>query len=232
MKQVSPEKMSLAWFKLAEFVIRGEKERALSIYRLLAHSIQSAALVAQLEGDIFLAFNDERAFDSYRRAGWLYQQSGDDVQAIFTYECLCDLADRADDVLMILISLYQKRKDEKKILITARRILSSLINQERFSDAHDLLLTVPLASVLAAELHEKLVLALLGPNTGKHEQKNIQSHIAAALDGYFLDTDQQRSRERVAHLLSTVAALDDVAHAYACGFVKTVRMDYTKECVL
>lgn len=232
MKQVSPEKMSLAWFKLAEFVIRGEKERALSIYRLLAHSIQNAALVAQLEGDIFLAFNDERAFDSYRRAGWLYQQSGDDVQAIFTYECLCDLADRADDVLMILIGLYQKRKDEKKILVTTRRILSSLINQERFSDAHDLLLTVPLTSELAAELHEKFVLALLGSNTGKNEQKHIQSHIAAALDGYFLDTDQQRSRERVAHLLATVAALDDVAHAYACGFLKTVRTDYTKERVL
>ena len=58
MKQVALGKTSLAWFKLAEFVTRGEKERALSIFRLLAHSIRHDALVVQLEGDILLAFDD------------------------------------------------------------------------------------------------------------------------------------------------------------------------------
>ncbi|HBL98792.1 TPA: hypothetical protein DDZ86_04075 [Candidatus Dependentiae bacterium] len=232
MKQVSPENMSLAWFKLAEFVTRGEKERALGLYRLLAHSIQDEAVVAQLEGDLFSAFNDERALDSFRKAGRAYLQQGKVMQAILTYEYLCELADRADDVLMILVDLYKKREDEKKVLGTVQRILLSLIAQERFTDAHDMLVHTALPGVQAAEFHEQLALALLSSKYGKSEQANVQYHIAAALDGYFFDVNQPRSRDRVAHLLSTVAALDNSAHTYACDRVKTAQMDCTKECAL
>ena len=35
MKAISCEKQSIAWFKLAECVERGEKERALNLFRLL-----------------------------------------------------------------------------------------------------------------------------------------------------------------------------------------------------
>lgn len=72
MKQVVLEKSNVAWFKLAEFVARGEKERALSFYRLLSHSITNPAIVAQLEGDLLYAFHDERAIEAYRRAIDLY----------------------------------------------------------------------------------------------------------------------------------------------------------------
>lgn len=62
------EHSSIAWFKLAEFVGRKEKERALYLFRLLVHSISDAALVAQLEGDLLAAFGDEKAVDSYEKA--------------------------------------------------------------------------------------------------------------------------------------------------------------------
>lgn len=77
---------SVAWFKLAEVITRGEKERALSIYRLLMHSVQSEALKAQLEGDILLMFNDANAFNAYLRAATLHQKNNDTFQAFSMYE--------------------------------------------------------------------------------------------------------------------------------------------------
>lgn len=82
MKQAMPDKSSVAWFKLAEFVSRGEKERALSIYRLLSYSISNPALVAQLEGDILYAFHDERALESYRRAIDIYSSENSSINVL------------------------------------------------------------------------------------------------------------------------------------------------------
>jgi predicted negative regulator of RcsB-dependent stress response len=71
------DKFNVAWFKLAEFVGRKEKERALSVYRLLSHSLPDDAFAAQLEGDLFLAFcDDERAVDAYQKAARLYEKNG------------------------------------------------------------------------------------------------------------------------------------------------------------
>ena len=58
MRHLPANKYNIAWFKLAECVSRGEKERALGVYRLLSHSLDDEAFVYQLEGDILLAFGD------------------------------------------------------------------------------------------------------------------------------------------------------------------------------
>ncbi len=71
MKQSDSPK-SLAWFKLAEFVQRGEKERALGIYKLLALSLENLAFAYQLEGDILLAFDDQDAKGKYFQAVEIY----------------------------------------------------------------------------------------------------------------------------------------------------------------
>lgn len=70
------ERSSIAWFKLAEFVGRKEKERALYLFRLLVHSITDTALVSQLEGDLLAAFGDEKAIDSYEKAMRTYIATG------------------------------------------------------------------------------------------------------------------------------------------------------------
>lgn len=71
------EKHNVAWFKLAEFVSRREKERALGVYRLLSHSLPSDAFAAQLEGDLLAAFYDkEKALEAYQKAAHLYEKSG------------------------------------------------------------------------------------------------------------------------------------------------------------
>lgn len=86
MSQLQTDKYTVAWFKLAEFVARKEKERALGIYRLLTHSLHDQAAAYQLEGDLFFAFADAKAFDSYTKAAELYEQQGKYIQAVAIYE--------------------------------------------------------------------------------------------------------------------------------------------------
>lgn len=80
------EKYSVAWFKLAEYVSRKEKERAFAIYRLLVHSLSNPALAAQLEGDLLYAFNDEKAAEAYSRAIIFYEQNRQYGEAAFVCE--------------------------------------------------------------------------------------------------------------------------------------------------
>lgn len=89
MRQVpTGQKFSVAWFKLAEFVERGERERALGIYKLLVHAIEDKAFALQLEGDLLLAFKDERALHVYEQAAKLYSQAEQWIQAAAVYEHL------------------------------------------------------------------------------------------------------------------------------------------------
>ena len=73
MKQFSGDKYNVAWFKLAEFVARGEKERAMGLYRLLVHSFDDSAFAHQLEGDLLLSFDDTQAVEKYLEAAYLYE---------------------------------------------------------------------------------------------------------------------------------------------------------------
>ena len=86
MKTLASDSYNIAWFKLADFVARGEKERALSVLRLLMHSVCDEALTYQLEGDILLAFNDQSAMDRYYTAAHIYQKNGKFQQAICIYQ--------------------------------------------------------------------------------------------------------------------------------------------------
>jgi len=89
MKPVSPEKYSVAWFKLAECVARGEQERAFGVYRLLSHSFEDKAFAQQLAGDLYLAFQDSKtAVQKYEDAAHLYKQSGRFSEAAAVYDHL------------------------------------------------------------------------------------------------------------------------------------------------
>jgi len=102
MTQLSSEKYNIAWFKLAEFVIRKEKERALYMYRLLVHSLPDEAFAAQLEGDLLHSFNDPKAFDCYVRAAIMYQKKGKHIEAIALYENLMIISGSQEYSLKLL----------------------------------------------------------------------------------------------------------------------------------
>lgn len=88
MEKVAKRTASVAWFNLALLVNRGEKEKALSLLRLLSYSIENGALALQLEGDILNAFEDREAVVKYREAAMLYKKEQKVTSAISLYEYL------------------------------------------------------------------------------------------------------------------------------------------------
>lgn len=107
MRQLPADKYNVAWFKLAEFVARGEKERALGMYRLLVHSFNDKALAYQLEGDILLSFKDTAAIEKYNAAALLYQKEQRLIEAAAIYEHIVTLLPNSEHYLNILIELYE-----------------------------------------------------------------------------------------------------------------------------
>jgi hypothetical protein len=108
MKQVLSDKYNIAWFKLAECIARGEKERALGVYRLLSHSLGDIAFANQLEGDILLFFNDINAIQKYNQAAHLYVQDARILQAAAVYEHLIELDPEDTASRKLLIDLYKQ----------------------------------------------------------------------------------------------------------------------------
>ncbi len=116
MKQARSDRHTVAWFKLAECISRGEKERTLGVYRLLSHSFNDQAVARQLEGDIHLCFNnEEEAIMQYSKAADLYQKSKRLLEAAAVYEHLLTL--QGDNVRFRknIVDLYQQLGIHSKI---------------------------------------------------------------------------------------------------------------------
>lgn len=92
MKQTQYDKHTIAWFKIADCVSRGEKERALGVYRLLSHSFNDNAIARQLEADIYLSFNEvEQAILLYQQAMEFYHATDRFLEAASVGEHLVTL---------------------------------------------------------------------------------------------------------------------------------------------
>lgn len=97
---------TVAWFKLADLIARKEREKALSVYRLLSHSFEDRAYVLQLEGDILWSFDDAEATNRYRQAAFLYRKEHRFVNAIAVCEHLLQLNPCHEELLATLLDLY------------------------------------------------------------------------------------------------------------------------------
>lgn len=228
MKHLSSEKSTLAWFKLAEFVARGEKERALSIFRLLSHSLHNEALVFQLEGDILQSFNDEKAFESYKRAARTYQQNGELVQALTVYEQLDKLYTPSEDVLMALVTLYQKQHATIYAVNSAKKLIDLFLKTGRVHEAHTVITLLQADTLIKAPLHEQFILALLSGITGSCDRPLLYTHIRAALDGYLYAPHTEENQFMLTKFLVALEALDGDAYAYASASIIDVQKDDTK----
>ena len=129
MKQLEHQK-SVGWFKLAEFIARGEKERALGIYKLLALSINDTAFTYQLEGDILLAFEDQQASAKYFQAAEHYLKQHNVAAAIGTLNHLVILTPENLQAWDLLTTLYIEHYLPK---ITIH--LRNLVNNQQLTNA-------------------------------------------------------------------------------------------------
>ena len=214
MAQFSSDKYTIAWFKLAEFVHRGEKERALGMYRLLAHSLPDEAFAAQLEGDLLLAFRDDRALDAYNRAALSYERVNKAAQAAAIYENILALMPGVLDYMVKIIQLYSGLKNWVKIEQWMREFLSWSIRHQRGEYAHAFLDNAALTHEQKIELHDYFIMQWLVADYQNQEiMQNILMHI---VDGYADDTHSYK----LANFLARVEAVNINLAAYARTYLQ------------
>ena len=196
MKLLSSGSHNIAWFKLADIVSRGEKERALSVYKLLMHSIADQAFAYQLEGDILLAFDDNAAIDRYHCAANLYKKHRNYQKAIAVYEHAA-LFKNDVKILEALLDVYDVLGDQKGIINSFARFAVLTVQTKNFglliNRLHVYLMTQN--TILQAELYGYTFFALL-----LHDLQNpqIKIYLLQALDLYMKIDD--------AHLLTRFMA--------------------------
>lgn len=106
---------SVAWFKIADLITRREREKALSVYRLLSHSFHDKAYALQLEGDILFFLNDEKAaFEKHKQAAFLYQKEQKWVHAAAIYEQLWTLDRENPELIAHLLMFYALIGDQER----------------------------------------------------------------------------------------------------------------------
>jgi tetratricopeptide (TPR) repeat protein len=155
MKQTQFDKHTIAWFKIDECVSRGEKERALGVYRLLSHSFNDNAIARQLEGDIYLSFGEqELAIPLYLQAIELYQKSQRFLEAAAVCEHLIAMQSHDISLRREAIKLYNMLGNTAKMQAHTEKIIESIL-----ATGHDHVLQEFLAaiSVLSDDLHEYAV---------------------------------------------------------------------------
>lgn len=216
MKHVPQDKYNVAWFTLAECVARGEKVRALGVYRLLAHSIDDAAFSRQLEGDILLAFQDkEEAINKYKDAAFLYQKNGKLLEAIAVYEHLRDLEPEKLDHIKMVVELYQKNNMNAKTAQNFKLLFEGLLRKNDIDGSLQALesLDLLLSPSQTAFEHQQIAFAIMRDEL--HDPEQALEHIKKAVKG-FLQGDDNRALQK---FLSTLEALNPSyaieAHSYA-----------------
>lgn len=134
MKHMQADKYTIAWFKIAECVSRGEKERALGVYRLLSHSFNDDAVSRQLEADIYLSCNEQvRAIELYRQAMELYAKSQRFLEAAAVGEHLVMLVPHDMSLRSDLMNYYVVLRNISKIYHHMQALMADNIKKDSLS---------------------------------------------------------------------------------------------------
>lgn len=126
-KQAAVGATCVAWFKLADVIARGEKERALVIYRLFSHSLRDNALCTQLQGDLLWEFQDRRCLKFYEQAAKLSADSGDYVQEIVLYEIMNAIDPLSYPIANKLLKLSLASQIEWRVLSALKKFLTVIV---------------------------------------------------------------------------------------------------------
>lgn len=217
MKQAPVEKYTIAFFRLAEYVARGEKERALGVYRLLSHSFDDQAFARQLEGDILWSFNDEGAQDKYFQAAQLYQKDKRLRQAVGVYEHLLTMHPKGALYMANLIDLYCQLDSYARAKTYTIQLLDLAATQNNIPVissallAHESLFSIDECAIQ----HEKFIYIII--KAKYPDLVLIQEHIKRIID-YFFQAD---NHDRLTHFFAVLHALDGSAYLQAHNYYKT-----------
>lgn len=205
MRQLPSDKYNVAWFKLAEFVARGERERALGLYKLLIHSFDDHALALQLEGDLLLSFNDHNAAcQKYREASQVYSQDKRYIEAAAVYEHVLMLDQNCHEDIITIIALYEQLTVFPRLLLYLEKLCMRYIHLKQF-DQLDFVLqewTKKLDNQYNTQLYKAITVALIKDNCSSDI---IRTYLKKTLDHLVVDKDS--SKPLLQSFLSTIEAL-------------------------
>lgn len=205
------DRYTIAWFKLAEFVGRKEKERALGIYRLLAHSLHDEGLALQLEGDLLLSFSDEKAIYSYNKAALAYERNQKFIQAAALYEYLIFLQPNTIDYAYSMLKLYYQIGTESKILKSLYTLAQSLIVHNKLDNFESICGEIPLTLKHLIYLYKYSIIYMID---SKIDQASIYLYLDKLLA--LLLKDEKNEMEL---FLSKLNILDSNLYDYACTYL-------------
>ncbi len=213
MRQLPSDKYNVAWFKLAEFVARGEKERALGLYRLLIHSFDDKALAAQLEGDILLSFNDQAAVEKYAFAAQCYEKEGKLTEAALVLEHIFILQPEADETIKKLVGLYEQLGNKNRYIDILIVLAKKLIAQRHFDELKTTLSGIEsLPTSAQAKIYQEVVTNLCQI---KVSNEISRFYLETALDFFILQAEDSLNQ-----FLESIKAVQEDLYQEACAYLK------------
>ncbi len=215
MKAELGERQSIAWFKLSEFVTRGEKERALSVFRLLTHSFADQAFIKKLEAEILASFDDKQAFSEYIQAAHLYHNKGQPVEAVSIYETLVVFQPDRSEYCEKIISLFNELGHKEKIIQYQKQLCSLFLEQQRVDKA-----IAVFEKMDGLDDVEKLsffqVIVLKAVQNRYPQQAIITNYLHKALEGLL----RFAGEVELNRFLASLEALNAVWHKDAVAYLK------------
>ncbi len=205
---------TVAWFKLADFITRREKERALGIYRLLMHSFSNKALAYQLKGDILFAFADAQSINAYDKAAKIYESHAKILEAALLYEQLCNSLEDApssyieqyEEYARKVFDLYSYLEHKVKYYECSKRLIKlyckkqDWLSLEKFKIEH-----IDNDSVCFQEFHEYIMHCLFFYNI-----KNTS--IIRKYSEILLETYLKNEVSKIKRFLAQIKAYSPTVH--------------------
>ncbi len=219
MKHVDSDTYSVAWFKLADCIARGEKERALGVFRLLSHSFDDSALACQLYGDILRSFNDPKAVEQYQNAAQLYRERKRWIEAAAVYEHIITIEPENRQIRAQLIELYQQLHIRSKVMLYTSALIDSLLQNNEWKQAIEVVTQYDTAgdSTFTAQLHERMLFYLVTVQDVLADTKLV--HAKKAIDAWHAASNEQA----ITQLLSKLRAADEGLATHAQEYMAHVK---------
>lgn len=216
MRYAPNDKYTIAWFKLAECVAKGEKEKACGVYRLLKHSLEDEAYAYQLEGDLLGAFGDERALQKYAHAAHLYYQNNRFKEAAALYEDLLVLEPTNDQYVLKLVEVYKHHKNNEFFFNKITQVIDIAIARKLYTLLLPLLVDIENRCTMSQliGLYTHVVLQAV---THKELHMEIVTQLLHATLNFFIYRD---GGSYLQSFLSTLEQTDSAWYKRACSYIK------------
>jgi tetratricopeptide (TPR) repeat protein len=200
MRYVPSDKYTIAWFKLAECVAKGEKEKAFGVYRLLMHSFDDQAYAYQLEGDLLDAFQDSRAIEKYTHAAHLYVKNNKLREAAAIYRELLFMQPAEIMYIQRLIEIYNKASNKELTLKKVTTLVDMLCQKRMYNHVRHIVERFE-AETLALELgrlYQKVALYCIKADDSDFVAKE---HLFESIVSFYIESTKSQQLQEFLFIL-------------------------------